>query len=572
MSRSLYAKLHRRFGPRPSGAERHRRSLRKREEMRAAAPFLEAMGGGRRALVGQAPESVVVIGAGFSGLNAAAALSALGVAQVTVLEAGDRVGGRVLSSRTFVPGRVIEAGAELIGANHPMWLDLARTRGLGLSVITSEDQYSAAGFEVPFYLNDQLLTAKEAEMLYAEMDQVMEWIAADAAAITDAFAPWLSPGAAQLDQASVADKLREWGVDEESLLWQAMRVQQGNDNVAELDEQSYLGLLALVKGGSFKEDYKAYWTESEVYRCENGNDALATSLAAFLMGRGVQIVTGALVSGIGVGDDGVAVRYITGQEPLEQTITVEAEYAVLATPATTWGDIQFNPPLTLGQYQMSAGKAVKYLSRMKNRFWIENQNASAPSGASDELGMTWEGTDNQMIVEGQGVELSLFVGGPFVHDDAFYQPNQIKQSMEVFHPGFSNSFDQGVFVNWPADPLFRTGYSCPSPGQVCTIGRRLNQPFAGRLFFAGEQACMAYFGYMEGALQAGWAAAHRILNAEGGIAAPSPDAVGGAGRVLRLSGNQALVVRMVGDNVFSVDVGTSEPAAGAGPAAAAEPD
>src|SRR6187399_2730334 len=57
-------------------------------------------------------QRVCVIGAGFAGLAAADALRA-GGAKVTVLEARDRVGGRVWSV-PFGEGAVIERGAEFI--------------------------------------------------------------------------------------------------------------------------------------------------------------------------------------------------------------------------------------------------------------------------------------------------------------------------------------------------------------------------------------------------------------------------------------------------------------------------
>ena len=58
---------------------------------------------------------VVVIGAGLSGLYAASLLESRGI-QVTVLEARERVGGRVLTLDQ-VPGRP-EAGANVIGPNY----------------------------------------------------------------------------------------------------------------------------------------------------------------------------------------------------------------------------------------------------------------------------------------------------------------------------------------------------------------------------------------------------------------------------------------------------------------------
>ncbi|MBX9950982.1 MAG: FAD-dependent oxidoreductase, partial [Candidatus Obscuribacterales bacterium] len=68
---------------------------------------------------------VIVIGAGFAGLAAAFELSCVGY-DVTVLEARDRVGGRVHTLYDFVQGKTVEAGAELIGANHPTWQAYAK--------------------------------------------------------------------------------------------------------------------------------------------------------------------------------------------------------------------------------------------------------------------------------------------------------------------------------------------------------------------------------------------------------------------------------------------------------------
>jgi monoamine oxidase len=72
----------------------------------------------------------IVVGAGFAGLAAADALVAAGV-DVTVLEARDRVGGRV-RSRTLENGATVELGAEFVLPAHELLRETAARLGLQL--------------------------------------------------------------------------------------------------------------------------------------------------------------------------------------------------------------------------------------------------------------------------------------------------------------------------------------------------------------------------------------------------------------------------------------------------------
>ncbi|MBR0847660.1 FAD-dependent oxidoreductase [Bradyrhizobium diazoefficiens] len=86
----------------------------------------------------RARPKVAIVGGGFAGLMAASEL--VGHCDVTLFEARDRFGGRVFSKRK--PSGIVEAGGELIGYNHPLWLSLARRFELGLSVITSDTNFA----------------------------------------------------------------------------------------------------------------------------------------------------------------------------------------------------------------------------------------------------------------------------------------------------------------------------------------------------------------------------------------------------------------------------------------------
>jgi monoamine oxidase len=76
---------------------------------------------------------VAVLGAGFAGLAAATHLDSAGV-DVTVLEARDRVGGRVWSQRLETPfgSSVVERGAEFVLDGYDLFRETATSLGLRL--------------------------------------------------------------------------------------------------------------------------------------------------------------------------------------------------------------------------------------------------------------------------------------------------------------------------------------------------------------------------------------------------------------------------------------------------------
>ncbi len=181
----------RRYG-KPSGLTR-REMLQRSFAAGAALLISERFSGPLLAGAGR----VVVIGAGFSGLAAAYELQRAGY-EVTVVEARNRVGGRVLSFSDLVPGKNVEGGGELIGSNHPAWVAYAKQFGLSFLDVGEED------LEAPIVINGKKVTAEQSEQLWEEMEKVFNTIVADAAKV-DADEPWKAAGAEALDKRTLAD-------------------------------------------------------------------------------------------------------------------------------------------------------------------------------------------------------------------------------------------------------------------------------------------------------------------------------------------------------------------------------
>src|SRR3954470_10087114 len=112
MSRSLFAKLHRRYGAHLSGTERVERA----NQQLAALTKTYGLASTPPKCGDRLGNGVAVVGAGFAGPAAAHMLGQSGV-KTTILEARSNIGGRVQSDRSIIPGRILELGAELIGMN-----------------------------------------------------------------------------------------------------------------------------------------------------------------------------------------------------------------------------------------------------------------------------------------------------------------------------------------------------------------------------------------------------------------------------------------------------------------------
>ncbi|MGW7363423.1 FAD-dependent oxidoreductase [Streptomyces sp. NPDC054841] len=458
---------------------------------------------------------VAVVGGGLAGLMAAWSL-ATGGAQVTVFEATERLGGRVRTDRSLVPGKVVEAGAELIGENHWAWIALARAFKLTLTKVTTKDEYKRKGLKVRLRFGMTDLTDAEQKQIESDLKPVLRRIGAEARAV-DALRPWTSKNAAKLDAISLEDRLNDPDMfgQASSLARHYFEFITENDQCVALNKQSYLGYLAAVKAHSMAGDMLAYWNRTETDRCEGGNDQLATALARTLK----DVRLNSPVTAVEVRKSGVRVTYTSGGSGGAAS-TADFDFAILAGSPFVWPTVSGPTPFVPADYIIQHGPAVKFLSAFDSDFWTAK--GLAPSALWDWLGSVWEGTDKQPK-PAKGFDLSVYSGGSFVLSTPLY-----KDRMEKLYPGYAAHLKKSKLVDWPNEPFVCTGYAVPAPGQVTTIAKNLSSAYQGRLFFAGEQASPGFFGYMEGALQSGVLASFRVAaawRAVCGRSAVTPEAV-----------------------------------------------
>jgi monoamine oxidase len=497
MPGALFSRLNRSFGPPPSTPERRTATLQKIETATEHYPlFLQSLS---EIAPRMAEKSVVVIGAGFAGLTAGWWLATHGF-KVTVLEARNRIGGRVYTKRE--QRRILECGGELIGRNHANWLRLSSYFGLGLSPITTEENYAAASLKSPMLLGGEAINVNDQETLYDEMKRALKTLDPLAAKV-DALTPWKSK-LREKDGESVADWMKTLKRLSDRTT-AALRFQLECDQTLPVARQSLLGLLAAVRGGSLtdlsdrrRQEPSEFWTETEVYRCSGGNDQLAQSLQSEIEERGSRVLLSTPASKIELDSNGVCVS-ANGKE-------FQGDWVVVAVPPSCWDRIEF--PFLTEPYSTSMGPAFKFLADTKKRFWM--RDSLSPNGTDNQFGMVWEGTDNEDGSRGDP-ELTVFAGGPAAESaQSASEPEQhFRTGLGNLYKGFENEVEETTPVNWTEEEWTMAGYSCPTIGQVTTAAERLYKP-NGRLVWAGEHTCMGFFGYMESALQSGMHAAQLI--------------------------------------------------------------
>ncbi len=400
---------------------------------------------------------VVVVGAGFAGLMAAWRL-AQGGCDVLVLEARDRVGGRVWSQQ-LIPGdprTVIERGAEFVLDGYDVLRGVLTEVGLDL-----------AGTVMSYYEREPRGGEPVAAELVADC---AAWVAAAAAA-----AP---PGT------SLAAVAAGWGGPPAALAAYLSRIETTDGTPA--------GLLAATVAGTVTGGF----SRRPTWRVAGGNQQVAGELARRL-GPAVRLDDPVR----SVGHDGSGVRVHTNGG------AATGDAAIVAVPMAVLRDLPITPPVPDQQraawrrsglahnakLHMPAGRpaAGSAVQSVPGRFW------------------TWTAADGtgqiQPVLHAfAGTEAGLAALG--VADG----PATWAAQVAALRPELATDPAAALLTTWNDDPWAGESYSADTitvaPGDEDLIATPV-----GRVHFAGEHTAGAWAGLMEGALRSGERAAREVL-------------------------------------------------------------
>jgi monoamine oxidase len=424
---------------------------------------------------------VIVVGAGLAGLACARDLARFGF-DVTVFEARDRVGGRVLTVRdAFSGGQYAEAGGEFIGAHDAHVQALARSYGMKLDPVPVDRD------GVVYRRGRRLAYARFATPpVRADVDRFWHRIETLGRGI-DPREP--AKDGRQLDARSALSVIRELRLGDHArfLVGHELRLDFG----VEAESLSLLFLVQQAKIGHRHE---------RKYRIQGGNDLLPLALAG-----------------------GLDVRLETPVQQIERrqnsvTVTaggddVDADWCVLAVPVPLLGSIEFDPglppQLASAVERLRYGHAVKTALQYEQRFW-KDAGDSGSILTDLTFGTAWNGFARPgmrgiLVADTSGRD-GLLYGMMGKRSRTLLVADEIDDA----YPGSRALFEAGETVSWYTDGWSRGSRVAYAPAQVTRFWDAVRRPI-GRLVLSGDQADVLS-GTMEGALRSGRRAAASIAS------------------------------------------------------------
>jgi monoamine oxidase len=440
---------------------------------------------------------VVVLGGGASGLAAAGALHEAG-ARVILLEARDRIGGRILTVRDARLPIPIELGAEFIHGSAPETTSLARDAGLRTYEVVGERWRAANG------------NFSRVEDYWDRLDRVMRRLDPELDP-DESFQDFLDrkPGGRTL--------ARERTLAAEFI--------QGF-HAADLDR---ISARSLADGGSPGDDPD----EKRMARFLDGYDTVPTQLA-----RGLDDVIRlrSVVTGIDWMRGSVRVTLAPRRGQRVAVIRAHATIVtlplgVLQTPPPAPGAVTITPDpraFRAALQTLTSGSVVRLILAFSEPFWADRKPRRGATSASlacmhflhtlhAPIPVWWTSFPLRAPM------LTGWVGGPRARELARQGPEGIlAAALDTLATGLGirhrtlGGLVTGFWTHdWREDPFSRGAYSYPLVGGS-DAAKTLSRPIDRTLFFAGEAVDSEMrSGTVHGAIGSGRRAAKAALRALG---------------------------------------------------------
>lgn len=414
-------------------------------------------------------KTAVVIGAGFSGLAAAHKLKAAGW-NVTVLEARNRIGGRVFSHKFPGTDLVCELGAEWVGESHERIKALCSDFNIPLQKHQFEDRLLRDG---RVYRPGEWGFSPQAKTAFEKLIKAYEKFTPRQQAALDKYDWWTY--------------LEKIGFSEDDLRLRDL-----------MDSTDFGESIRHVSAFAALAEYAESSPKNEMdYKMTGGNSRLAEEFARRIGPDNIRL--GTFVTDITQTKGAVTVR--------TESDTYRSDAVVCTVPIQSLLKIKFDPPLPAAQRE--AAERLTYARICKNsvlydeRFWRDEDFSMVSDVTSHYY---FHSTQNQP--GRQGILTSYAIGekADVLASQSDPRRMRIITSDLVDLDKNAPALARGIAsFAWQRDPYTDGAYALYKPGQWFGIRPILQRPH-GKVLFAGEHLA-DWQGFMEGAIETGESAA-----------------------------------------------------------------
>ena len=451
---------------------------------------------------------VIVVGAGVTGLTTAYRLASAGI-DVLVLEARDRVGGRLLTERHAPRGEGgadaeawadFEVGGQWVSPDQTALLELVDELGLEtFARYRSGDSLYVDRTGTPLRFTGDLPVSEPTAAAIAQLTKTLDGLADE----MDPARPWDHPDAAHLDSVSFSAWLEERCDDIEARDNVAMFVGPAMLTKPAHAFSALQAVLMAASAGSFTNLVDADFILDR--RVHGGLASVPRTLAERL---GERVRLGSDVTLVEWTGEGAVVH--TGEESLA------ARHVVLAVPPTVVRRIRFSPELPaehrMAREHQSFGLVVKVQAAYDAPFWREQGLSGTGFGPYELVHEVYDNTP-------EGDERGFLVG--FVSDlnadelgglSAAERRERILDSLSTYFGDEAREPLVYAESDWQHQELTGGAYGTSFDlGGLTRYGAVLREPL-GALDFGSSDVAGLGFQHVDGAIRVGAEIAARLLD------------------------------------------------------------
>ncbi|MEO8273018.1 MAG: flavin monoamine oxidase family protein [Chloroflexota bacterium] len=448
----------------------------------------------------QPGKRVIIIGAGMAGLVAGYELARAGHDPL-ILEAQNRVGGRVYTLRKFAPGLYAEAGAMRIPRVHDLTLGYCEHFGLELRPFMMGNPKGLV------HVGGRRMTAEQAGLAPDELgfsvaehergrsaSDLWDEITKDLRAMVDAdpVAGW-EHIVREYDSYTLREFLEVKGFSEGAIeMYGVMNFVEAGINNAVTEE--------------FREDFgKAYEDMQEIV---GGSDNLPN---AFYREMPDRIRFGAEVHAIDQDADSVTVHFKTESG----RYSVTGDYAIMTLPFSVLRQVEVMTPFSREKQrairQLNYSASTKVLFQVRERIWETDDGIHGGATVTD-LPIRRMNYPTPDPTTSRGILLASYTWDQdAARWGAMDEETRLEEALDdvaKIHPRIRDVYEVGASHAWYDDRYANGAFALFEAGQQTQLQADIVKP-EGRIHFAGEH-CSLYHAWIQGAIESGLSAALAI--------------------------------------------------------------